>query len=88
MSENKKLLEIKNLTVHYITVDGTVHAVEDLNLELEEGKTLGLVGETGAGKTTTVKAVMQILPDPPAKIIQGEIDFMGEDLLKKTKKAM
>ena len=76
MSENKKLLEIKNLTVHYITVDGTVHAVEDLNLELEEGKTLGLVGETGAGKTTTVKAVMQILPDPPAKIIQGEIDFM------------
>ena len=62
MSENKKLLEIKNLTVHYITVDGTVHAVEDLNLELEEGKTLGLVGETGAGKTTTVKAVMQILP--------------------------
>ena len=88
MSENKKLLEIKNLTVHYITVDGTVHAVEDLNLELEEGKTLGLVGETGAGKTTTVKAVMQILPDPPAKIIQGEIVFMGEDLLKKTKKAM
>ena len=88
MSENKKLLEIKNLTVHYITVDGTVHAVEDLNLELEEGKTLGLVGETGAGKTTTVKAVMHILPDPPAKIIQGEIDFMGEDLLKKTKKAM
>ena len=88
MSENKKLLEIKNLTVHYITVDGTVHAVEDLNLELEEGKTLGLVGETGAGKTTTVKAVMQILPDPPAKIIQGEIDFMGEGLLKKTKKAM
>ena len=88
MSENKKLLEIKNLTVHYITVDGTVHVVEDLNLELEEGKTLGLVGETGAGKTTTVKAVMQILPDPPAKIIQGEIDFMGEDLLKKTKKAM
>ena len=62
--------------------------MEDLNLELEEGKTLGLVGETGAGKTTTVKAVMQILPDPPAKIIQGEIDFMGEDLLKKTKKAM
>ena len=88
MSENKKLLEIKNLTVHYITVDGNVHSVEDLNLELEEGKTLGLVGETGAGKTITVKAVMQILPDPPAKIIQGEIDFMGEDLLKKTKKAM
>ena len=88
MSEKSKLLEIRDLTVHYVTVDGTVHAVEDLSLELEEGKTLGLVGETGAGKTTTVKAVMQILPDPPAKIIQGEISFMGEDLLKKSKKAM
>lgn len=82
------LLEIKNLTVRYVTVDGTVHAVEQLNLSLQEGKTLGLVGETGAGKTTTVKAVMQILPDPPAKIIGGEILFAGEDLLKKSKKAM
>ena len=88
MSENKNLLEIKNLTVHYITVDGTVHAVENLSLSLEEGKTLGLVGETGAGKTTTVKAVMQILPDPPAKIQGGEIFFEGEDLLKKNKKSM
>ena len=88
MSENKNLLEIKNLTVHYITVDGTVNAVENLSLSLEEGKTLGLVGETGAGKTTTVKAVMQILPDPPAKIQGGEIFFEGEDLLKKNKKSM
>ena len=88
MRENDKLLEIKNLTVQYVTVDGTVHAVEDLNLSLNEGQTLGLVGETGAGKTTTVKAVMQILPDPPAKIRSGEILFEGEDLLKKSKKAM
>lgn len=84
----KQLLDIKNLTVRYVTVDGTVHAVEQLNLSLQEGKTLGLVGETGAGKTTTVKAVMQILPDPPAKITGGEIWFAGEDLLKKNKKAM
>lgn len=88
MRENDKLLEIRNLTVQYVTVDGTVHAVEDLNLSLNEGQTLGLVGETGAGKTTTVKAVMQILPDPPAKIRSGEILFEGEDLLKKSKKAM
>lgn len=88
MSENANLLEIKNLTVQYITVDGTVHAVENLNLSLKEGQTLGLVGETGAGKTTTVKAVMQILPVPPAKIQSGEILFEGEDLLKKSKKAM
>lgn len=88
MNEHTNLLEIKDLTVHYVTVDGTVHAVENLNLTLPEGKTLGLVGETGAGKTTTVKAIMQILPDPPAKILNGEVIFCGEDLLKKNKKSM
>ena len=88
MNEHTNLLEIKDLTVHYVTVDGTVHAVENLNLTLPEGKTLGLVGETGAGKTTTVKAIMQILPDPPAKILNGEEIFCGEDLLKKNKKSM
>lgn len=88
MTEQAKLLEIRDLTVHYVTVDGTVHAVENLNLSLREGQTLGLVGETGAGKTTAVKAVMQILPDPPAKIKGGEILFGGEDLLKKKKKEM
>ena len=88
MNECLNLLEIKDLTVHYVTVDGTVHAVENLNLMLPEGKTLGLVGETGAGKTTTVKAIMQILPDPPAKILSGEVFFNGEDILKKNKIAM
>ena len=88
MNEHTNLLEIKDLTVHYVTVDGTVHAVENLNLTLPEGKTLGLVGETGAGKTTTVKAIMQILPDPPAKILNGEVIFCGEDLLKKNKTSM
>ena len=88
MNECLNLLEIKDLTVHYVTVDGTVPAVENLNLTLPEGKTLGLVGETGAGKTTTVKAIMQILPDPPAKILSGEVFFNGEDILKKNKKAM
>ena len=88
MNECLNLLEIKDLTVHYVTVDGTVHAVENLNLMLPEGKTLGLVGETGAGKTTTVKAIMQILPDPPAKILSGEVFFNGEDIMKKNKKAM
>ena len=88
MNEHTNLLEIKDLTVHYVTVDGTVHAVENLNLTLPEGKTLGLVGETGAGKTTTVKAIMQILPDPPAKILNGEVIFCGEDLLKKSENEM
>ncbi|MCI8453705.1 MAG: ABC transporter ATP-binding protein [Lachnospiraceae bacterium] len=89
MEEKKReLLEIKGLTVQYHTSDGIVHAVEELSFDVEEGKTLGLVGETGAGKTTAVKAVMRILPDPPAKILSGEIFFEGEDLLKKSEKEM
>ena len=83
-----KLLEIKDLTVEYRTVDGVVHAVTDLNLSVGRGQTLGLVGETGAGKTTTVKSIMRILPDPPAKIVSGEILFEGEDLLKKPENHM
>lgn len=86
--EQHKLLEIKNLTVQYHTSDGVVHAVENLSLTVEDGKTLGLVGETGAGKTTAVKAVMRILPNPPAKIMSGEILFEGENLLDKSEKEM
>ncbi len=88
MSHNDKLLEIKDLTVHYVTIDGTVRAVENLNLSIGHGETLGLVGETGAGKTTSVKAIMRILQQPPAVIKSGEILFEGEDLLKKPAKDM
>ncbi len=88
MSQQEKLLEIKNLTVHYATVDGTVRAVENLNLSVDAGQTLGLVGETGAGKTTTVKTIMRILPVPPSIIKNGEILYKGEDLLKKSQKEM
>jgi peptide/nickel transport system ATP-binding protein len=83
-----KILEIKNLTVHYETVDGIIRAVENLNLTLDEGMTLGLVGETGAGKTTAMKAIMRILPQPPAKIKGGEVFFKGENVLKKSNKEM
>ena len=65
--KNKMLLEIKDLAIHYITVDGTVKAVQDMNLEIAEGETLGLVGETGAGKTTTALGIMQLVPNPPGK---------------------
>ena len=83
---NEKLLEIKNLTVHYQSYDATVHAVENLNLSLGNGETLGLVGETGAGKTTTVKSIMRILPTPPARVVSGEIFFDGQDRLKVAKR--
>ncbi|HAS73968.1 MAG TPA: dipeptide/oligopeptide/nickel ABC transporter ATP-binding protein [Clostridiales bacterium UBA8960] len=78
------LLEIKDLAIHYITVDGTVKAVQDMNLEIAEGETLGLVGETGAGKTTTALGIMQLVPNPPGKIISGEILFEGENLIGKS----
>ncbi|MBR6503636.1 MAG: ABC transporter ATP-binding protein [Firmicutes bacterium] len=85
-SEN--LLEIKNLTIKYLTDDGTVHAVTDVNLSLKEGETLGLVGETGAGKTTTALGIIRLVPDPPGKIMGGQILFNGTDLLKVSEREM
>ena len=83
-----KMLEIKNLRVHYVTKEECVEAVNGVDLELEAGETLGLVGETGAGKTTLAKAIMCIVPSPPGKIVEGEIFFEGEDLLKKNNNEM
>lgn len=80
--DRKPLLEIKNLNVHYLTDEGTVKAVNDLNLQLYSGETLGLVGETGAGKTTTALSMMRLVPNPPGKIISGEIIYKGDDLVQ------
>ncbi|MCR4804849.1 MAG: ABC transporter ATP-binding protein [Clostridia bacterium] len=74
------LLDIKNLTIHYETDAGCVEAVNDVNLKLEKGETLGLVGETGAGKTTIALGIMRLVPDPPGVIKNGEIFFEGKDL--------
>ena len=76
-----KELEIKNLTIHYITRGSTVQAVNDISLSLEKGETLGLVGETGAGKTTTALGILRLVPNPPGKIIKGEILFEGKDVM-------
>lgn len=76
------LLEIKNLTVRYETMDGVVHAGSDVSLEIEKGETLGLVGETGAGKTTTALSILNLLPTPPAVIGGGEIIFNGKNVLE------
>ncbi len=81
MSDN--LLEIKGLTVEYRTDGGTVQAVTDLRLSIQKGETLGLVGETGAGKTTTALSIIQLVPNPPGKIVGGEVLFKNNDLLKK-----
>lgn len=86
MSES--FLQIKNLSVEFRTFDGTVKAINNLNLELEKGKTIGLVGETGAGKTTTALAIMGLIPSPPGVITSGEILFEGKNLLQANKKEL
>lgn len=76
------LVDIKDLWVEYRIDGGVVHAVNGVNLKVHKGESLGLVGETGAGKTSIAKAIIRVLPDPPAKIIGGEIFMDGEDMLK------
>ena len=85
---NDYILEIRDLAIHFYTDDGDVAAVGGVDLKLERGDTLGLVGETGAGKTTTAKGILRLIPNPPGKIISGEILYNGEDLLKKSEKEM
>lgn len=82
------ILEVKNLTIHYITEEGVVRAVNNIDFSLKKGETLGIAGETGAGKTTTALGLMGLVPDPPGKIINGEILFNGKNLLKLSKSEM
>ena len=82
------LLELKDLTIHYFTDEGVVKAVNGLTLSVGAGETVGLVGETGAGKTTTALGIMNLVPDPPGKIVSGEILYQGEDLAKKNQMEM
>lgn len=84
----ENLLEIKDLVIRYETSDGVCHAVNGVNLAIKKGATLGLVGETGAGKTTVAKGIMRIVPNPPGKIASGEILFEGENLLAKSETDM
>ncbi len=86
--DNNKLLEIKNLVVQYESDDSVVHAVNGVNLSFHSGETVGLVGETGAGKTTIARSILRILPSPQAEVVSGEILFEGEDLLKLSEKEM
>jgi peptide/nickel transport system ATP-binding protein len=84
----EKLLEIKNLAVEYRADETTIYAVNGVNLSLEKGEALGLVGETGAGKTTIAKSIMRILPPAQAHITSGEIIYEGQDLLALKEKEM
>ncbi len=76
------ILEVRNLTVEYTSGKSIVQAVNHLSFTLERGEALGLVGETGAGKTTTALSIMQLITSPPGRIKSGEIIFEGRDLTK------
>ena len=76
------LLEVKNLRTHFYTFEGVVKAVDGVSYDLEEGETLGLVGESGCGKSVSAMSLMRLIPDPPGKIVDGEILFEGQDVLQ------
>ncbi len=82
------LLSVQGLTIRYVTDDGVVSAVSGINLEVMKGKTLGLVGETGAGKTTTALGILRLIPDPPGEIVSGKVVYDGRDLRSLTEAEM
>jgi len=88
MMKHDAFLSVRDLVVEYTAEDQIIHAVNGVSFDLERGKTFGLVGETGAGKTSIAKSIMRILPDPPARIRGGEIILDGQDMLKISEKEM
>ena len=85
---SEKFLKVEDLVVEYRTGGKVVHAVNNVSFELERGKTLGLVGETGAGKTTIAKTILRVLPDAQAKVKSGKVILDGADLLSLSEAAM
>lgn len=83
-----KLLEVKNLKTYFYTDDGIAKAVDDVSYDLDSGETLGLVGESGCGKSVSALSIMRLIPNPPGRIVGGEILFKGQDLTKYDEKQM
>lgn len=87
-SQAERLLEIKDLCVEFQTVEGTVQAVNHLSYTLHKGEKLGIVGESGSGKSVSSLGMMQLIPNPPGKITNGEILYKGQDLVKTSEQEM
>ena len=87
-NKEENVLSIKDLVVEYRTSTGVVHAINGLTFDLKRGTTLGLVGETGAGKTTTALSILRLIQSPPGKIVSGDITLDGKDILALTEKEM
>jgi len=84
----KELLKAKNLKTHFFTHEGTVKAVNGISFNINLGETLGLVGESGCGKSVTALSIMRLIPHPPGKIVSGEIYFEGRNLLELDERKM
>ncbi len=80
------LLEVKNLKTYFSTREGTVKAVDGISYDVNQGETIGIVGESGCGKTVSALSILRLIPDPPGKIVGGELIFEGKDLLKLSEK--
>ena len=76
------LLDVHDLKVEFHTLEGTVHALNGVSFSVNPGQTLGIVGESGCGKSVSVLSVMRLIPQPPGRIVSGEVDFAGRDLLR------
>ena len=76
------LLQVNDLKTYFFTLDGVLKAVDGITYDISEGETLGLVGESGCGKSVSALSLMRLIPDPPGKTIAGEVIFEGEDILK------
>lgn len=83
-----ELLTIDNLKTYFYTSEGTIQAVNGVSLSIQEGETLGVVGESGCGKSVTALSILKLIPDPPGKIVEGSVHFQGTDLLALDKRAM
>jgi oligopeptide/dipeptide ABC transporter ATP-binding protein len=81
-------LEVKGLTTRFFTDDGVVTAVDDLDFRLEKGETLGIVGESGCGKSVTALSILRLIPNPPGRITAGQVLFEGDDILGKEESEM
>jgi oligopeptide transport system ATP-binding protein len=79
---DQPLLDVVDLRTHFFTRDGVVRAVNGVNFQMSQGQTLGIVGESGSGKSMTALSIMRLVPDPPGKIVGGQILFQGVDLLE------
>lgn len=88
LAKNDKILEVKELRTSFFTDDGEVKAVDGVDFSIERGKTLGIVGESGSGKSITSLSILRLLQEPAGRVVGGEINFKGENLLNKTKKEM